>query len=244
MKSVKSEVKLFPLGDSALLVQFSQEMDEWAHSQVQALASHLENRSFTGFIEYVPAFTSLTLFYDPYLVYKEHVREPNISPYEWVTTYVQNLLSNLEAEKREEPRMIEIPVCYGGEFGPDLGEVATHNGLTEEEVIQIHTSSTYNVYMIGFVPGFPYMGGMSQRIATPRRSSPRLAIPAGTVGIGGLQTGIYPLDSPGGWRLIGRTPVSLFLPDRFPPSLLAAGDQVRFRAISMEEYVAYQEEKR
>jgi inhibitor of KinA len=143
---------------------------------------------------------------------------------------------------KQHPRVVEIPVCYGGEFGPDLGYVAEHNQLSVEEVIEIHTSGQYLVYMIGFAPGFPYLGGMSERIMAPRRQSPRLAIPAGTVGIAGMQTGVYPIETPGGWQLIGRTPLALFRPQDNPPSLLQSGDIVRFCQISDKEYEEYKEE--
>lgn len=132
--------------------------------------------------------------------------------------------------------MTEIPVCYGGELGPDLPEVAAAHGLSEEEVVEIHASADYLVYMLGFAPGFAYLGGLPKRIATPRRRTPRLSIPAGTVGIAGDQTGVYPIATPGGWQLIGRTPDPLFLPDAMPPALLRAGDIVRFRPISRAEF--------
>jgi inhibitor of KinA len=129
-----------------------------------------------------------------------------------------------------------VPTCYGGDLGPDLPFVAQHNGLLPEDVIGIHTGQTYRVYMLGFAPGFPYLGGMSERIAAPRRPSPRIAVPAGSVAIAGTQTGVYPMESPGGWQIIGRTALRLFHPERDPPALLRMGDQVRFRSISREEY--------
>jgi inhibitor of KinA len=131
---------------------------------------------------------------------------------------------------------VEIPVCYGGDFGPDLKSVADRNGLTPDEVVTIHCKSTYPVYMIGFAPGFPYLGGMSERISAPRLDTPRERIPAGSVGIAGTQTGVYPIETPGGWRLIGRTPLRLFDAVRDPPSLLQAGDRVRFTAIERGEF--------
>ncbi|MGV3465566.1 MAG: 5-oxoprolinase subunit PxpB, partial [Heyndrickxia sp.] len=142
-----------------------------------------------------------------------------------------------------ESRVVEIPVCYGGDFGPDLETVASMNGLSTEEVIQIHSSAEYTVYMIGFAPGFPYLGGMSEKIATPRLPSPRLKIPERTVGIAGNQTGVYPIETPGGWQLIGRTPIKLFRPQDEVPSLLHAGDKVRFKPISYEEYVEWEGEE-
>ena len=132
-------------------------------------------------------------------------------------------------------------MCYGGEYGPDLEEVARHNGLSVDEVIALHSGGEYLVYMIGFAPGFPYLGGMSERIAMPRRSSPRAQIPVGSVGIAGMQTGVYPIETPGGWQLIGRTPLALFRPEENPPSLLQAGNKVRFRPISADEFAAWKE---
>ncbi len=131
---------------------------------------------------------------------------------------------------------MEIPVCYGGSFGPDLSFVAEHGKITEEEVIRIHSSRDYRIYMLGFLPGFPYLGGMDERIFTPRLNSPRTRIPAGSVGIGGEQTGIYPMDSPGGWQLIGRTPYRLFKPEQVRKPLYEAGDSIRFVPINQEEY--------
>jgi inhibitor of KinA len=145
-------------------------------------------------------------------------------------------LEQMEHTAAMNERNIVIPVCYGGEFGPDLKEVAQYHGLTEEEVIHIHSHGEYKVYMIGFVPGFAYLGGLSPKIATPRRTTPRTMIPTGSVGIAGGQTGIYPLATPGGWQIIGRTPLSLFRPNHRQPSLLRAGDIVRFQPITEKEY--------
>ena len=135
--------------------------------------------------------------------------------------------------------VVEIPVCYGGSYGEDLKDVAAHAGLTEEEVIKLHSSVDYNIYMLGFLPGFPYLGGLDPKLFTPRLDNPRTKIPEGSVGIGGEQTGIYPLESPGGWRLIGRTPLKLYDPDREQPFLYQAGDYIRFVPITAEEYEAY-----
>jgi inhibitor of KinA len=146
------------------------------------------------------------------------------------------LLNDLDLDERRESRVVEIPVHYGGESGPDLDIVAKHNGLTPEEVVAIHSNGHYFVNMIGFAPGFPYIGGMSEKIATPRKSSPRLKIPAGSVGIAGKQTGIYPIETPGGWQIIGKTPLQLFRPDHDPPSLLKAGDKICFKPITLKEF--------
>lgn len=226
-------IDLIPLGDSAVIVQMGQTIQPETHRQVKALAAHLDEHPFPGLIEYIPAFTTVTVFYDPLRL--------SFSSVCWI---LEQMVSGLGDAMDIQPKTVEIPVCYGGEFGPDLEFVAEHNGLTPEEVIRIHSSGEYLVYMIGFAPGFPYLGGMSDRIAAPRRPSPRLAIPAGTVGIAGTQTGVYPIETPGGWQLIGRTPLALFRPHENPPSLLQAGDMIRFRPISCQEYHAWKEEAR
>jgi inhibitor of KinA len=175
--------------------------------------------------EYVPAYTTITVYYDPCTTSLDDI-----------CTRLEQLNATGSAAPELPQRTVEVPVCYGGSFGEDLDFVARHHGLTADEVVAIHTAGEYVVHLIGFAPGFPYLGGMSQRIATPRRSEPRLSVPAGTVGIAGTQTGIYSIPTPGGWQLIGRTPVALFRPWDDPPSLLRAGDAVRFRAIGEDEY--------
>lgn len=238
-----------PLGESAVVVTFGEKIERETNLRVHAAARCLEQHPFPGLIEYVPAFVTLTVYYDPYRVYRsmqeqaERSWEVGDSPFCYVCSLLQKMFAHLEEGKEEEADVVEIPVCYGGEFGPDLEEVARYHGLTRDEVIQIHSRGVYTVYMIGFAPGFPFLGGLSERIATPRRATPRMVIPAGSVGIAGRQTGVYPLETPGGWQLIGRTPIALFRPERTPPSLLKAGDTVRFRPISRAEYTAWEEGK-
>lgn len=224
--------KLFPLGDAAVIVELGDSINLETHQRVKALVRYLDQHPLLGIVEYVPAFTTVTLFYDP--IY--YSRQGKVSPYQQMCKVIEDILPKLEATADEGIRIVDIPVCYGGSFGPDLDFVAEHNGLTSEEVIHYHTSGDYLVYMIGFAPGFPYIGGMTERIATPRRPSPRLAIPKGSVGIAGKQTGVYPIETPGGWQLIGRTPLALFRPNDASPSLLQAGDQIRFISITEEEY--------
>jgi inhibitor of KinA len=233
-----------PLGDSALLVQFGTEMNVQTHLKVKALTDYLEANPFDGLIEYVPAFTSVTVFYDPVRIrclYEQRhpsflTEKKRVSPYRIVCSLMEDMTAGLGQITQAKQRTVDIPVCYGGEFGPDLEELARHHGLSQKEVIAIHSEAEYLVYMIGFAPGFPYLGGMSEKIATPRRSSPRLSIPAGSIGIAGMQTGIYPISTPGGWQIIGRTPIKLFDSEQDPPTLLQSGDLVRFRPISPEEY--------
>jgi inhibitor of KinA len=242
-------MNIFPLGDAAVVVELGNEINETTHQRVQMVSARLEVCSFPGMLEYVPAFTTVTVFYDPYRVAQEVEKEKKslpsekagVSPYQYVRSWLESVIAQGEEEQKKTVRIVEIPVCYGGEFGPDLEFVAHHNGLTPEEVIQIHSGAEYLVYMIGFAPGFPYLGGMPEQIAAPRRSSPRLKIPAGSVGIAGMQTGVYSIETPGGWQLIGRTPLPLFVPENNPPTLLRAGDRIRFRAISRQEYDEWKE---
>lgn len=220
--------RILPLGDSAVIVRLGNEINRATFDTVRALAQYLEHNAFPGFVEQVPAFVSVTLYYD----------SRRISLAE-VCAWIEHVVPTLSQQVAGAPRLVEIPVCYGGRFGEDLEFVAQHNKLPPGEVVRIHANATYLVHMLGFMPGFPYLGGMSDRIATPRRPSPRVTIPAGSVGIAGSQTGIYPLESPGGWQLIGRTPLMLFRPNENPPVYLRAGDLVRFRAISADEFHAY-----
>jgi inhibitor of KinA len=224
-------MQMVPLGDSAVIIQFGSQISLDIHRMVNACAARLEKEPFPGMVEIVPAFTTVTVYYDPLqLSFRE------------VCSALEPIVTDLDDIKTNTPRIVEIPVCYGGEFGPDLLFVAEHNGLTAEEVIQIHSSGEYLVYMIGFAPGFPYLGGMSERIGAPRRQVPRLSIPAGTVGIAGMQTGVYPIETPGGWQMIGRTPVPLFRPTHSTPSLLQSGDIVHFHPISQKEFQEWKED--
>ncbi|MFE4814019.1 5-oxoprolinase subunit PxpB [Peribacillus simplex] len=229
---------LSPLGDSAIVITFGDGMEYSIHKKIKLLMDLLEDEPFAGFIECVPAFTNLTVFYDPLVVYKDQKQsnDTEISPFEVVRSIMEMKLQGLKETKKLSHRTVSIPVCYGKEYGPDLEYVARYNDLTTDEVIHIHSTGEYLAYMIGFAPGFPFLGGMSEEIATPRRSSPRMTIPAGAVGIAGMQTGVYPISTPGGWQLIGQTPTKLFLPNVNPPSLLQAGDIVKFQPISDQEY--------
>ena len=221
--------RFVPLGDRALVVHLGDHIDTSTFRTVRALSRSLE-RGLPGMVEYVPAFTTIAVYYDPLVAAQSQMQEE-----------LTRLVTGIQEGDDPPARIVEIPVCYGGEFGSDLTFVAKQAKLTPREVIEIHSSAEYLVHMIGFAPGFPYLGGMSPRIAAPRRDSPRLKIPAGSVGIAGDQTGIYPLETPGGWQLIGRTPLALFRPDEDPPTLLQAGDAVRFRPITPEEFQTLKE---
>ncbi|QMU29965.1 5-oxoprolinase subunit PxpB [Adhaeribacter radiodurans] len=227
------EISFYPLGDAAIVLEFGDHINRLLHGYIQAFTMYLDQHPFPGLVEYVPAFTTLTVYYDPWVVSQQGLR----NPYQTVAAYLAEMRSHVKAHP-ETPaaKTIEIPVCYGGKYGPDMDYVAQLHGLKPKEVIKLHTQTTYLVYMIGFAPGFPYLGGMTPEIAAPRKDKPRAKVPAGSVGIADRQTGVYPIQSPGGWQLIGRTPLLLFNPHRDPPSLLQAGDMIRFVAITEKQF--------
>jgi inhibitor of KinA len=214
-----------PLGDSALLIRLGGQINEETHRKVAAVSARLSEKPFPAMIEYVPAFTTVAVHYDPAR-----------STFAQASALVSALLGDVAPAPLPNADPIEIPVCYGRDLGPDLEFVAEHAKLPPDEVVRIHAGGDYRVYMIGFTPGFPFLGGLPDAIATPRRSSPRIAVPAGSVAIGGTQTGVYPIESPGGWQIIGRTRLSLFRPDLDPPTLLRTSQRVRFRPISRAEF--------
>ena len=212
-------------GDRGLLVEFGAVIDPEINRKVRQVFLVLEKMPIDGVTEVIPTYRSILIFYDPFQINPERLSEE-----------ILDRENKLDKWEMPPPEIIEIQVAYGGDFGPDLEFVAQHNGLTPEEVIQIHTSETYLIYMLGFTPGFPFLGGLSERIFTPRRENPRQLVPAGSVGIAKNQTGIYPIDSPGGWQLIGKTPIKLYDPTRSPPILLKPGNYLRFKGISKEEF--------
>jgi inhibitor of KinA len=221
-----------PLGDRALTITVGDLIDEATHRRVRAVSALLDARSPRGIVDQVPAFTSIVVHYAP-----EHVDgDPQDSPYSRLVRQLGAVLAIVRDDDLPPPRTVEIPVCYGGDLGPDLEDVARQHHLDAESVIRIHAAPSYLVYMVGFMPGFAYLGGLAPELVTPRRHSPRTAVPAGTVGIGGQQTGVYPLVSPGGWNLIGRTPLQIFDVARETPALLETGDRVRFRPITRREF--------
>ncbi|WP_143706051.1 5-oxoprolinase subunit PxpB [Emticicia sp. TH156] len=215
--------RIFSLSDSSITIDFGSVIDEAVNTRVAQLLDYCKENPFVGFSEAVPAYASLTVFYDVIQVRNAYADSP--TAYALVENYLVEALNKLNIATSTSPNLIEIPVIYNGE---DIAFVAEHHQLSIEEVIQIHSAATYRVYMMGFLPGFAYLGGMDARIATPRRASPRTSVPAGSVGIAGRQTGIYPLASPGGWQLIGHTNTPLFDMNAQPPTLLKAGDLVRF----------------
>ncbi|MBD7939287.1 5-oxoprolinase subunit PxpB [Cytobacillus sp. Sa5YUA1] len=223
-----------PLGDQALLIELGDQISSETQQHIQMFSHFLEGQRLPWLKECIPAYTNIAVFYDIWKV--SQLCGKDQLPYEFVCAELHELLKSVDIQTHLSSRKIDIPVCYGGEFGPDLDEVARLNHLTPDEVITIHAAGDYLVHMIGFAPGFPFIGGMSEKIAAPRRKSPRLQIPARTVGIAGMQTGVYPIETPGGWQLIGRTPIELFTPEGEMPTLLRAGDRIQFKPISFEEY--------
>jgi inhibitor of KinA len=231
-------MEIVPLGDSALIVRVREQFDdapEETLNEVLRTFQQLRSAAIPGMIELAPAYTSVAVFFDPVDVARASGTGRDI--FDWLAARIgAATVPKRRGSRRSAPRTVEIPVCYDPEFAPDLDEVARHAQISTEQVVELHSAADYRVACIGFVPGFPFMAGLPKKIATPRRSNPRKEIPPGVVGIGGAQTGIYPLRSPGGWNLIGRTPLKLFDPTKDPPVLLRAGDCVRFRAITREEF--------
>lgn len=226
-----SEVRYLVAGDSAVCVEFGNEISPEINKKIRAFKIAVEKSEIPGIVETVPTYRSLLVHY-----------RPEVIGFKALTEEFDKLMSSLSSIPIPSPTVIEIPVLYGGEMGPDIENVAEHNHKTVEEVIKIHTSEEYLIYMIGFIAGFPYLGGMSKEIATPRLKSPRVKIEGGSVGIAGEQTGIYPVASPGGWQLIGRTPLKLYDADREKPVLLEAGQYIKFTAVTEEEYKKIEKE--
>ncbi|OOC61997.1 5-oxoprolinase subunit PxpB [Paenibacillus ihbetae] len=239
---MSNSYSMHPLGDAAVLVQLGDGISDAVHQRVVDFTQRVERNPFRGFIECVPSFTTVSIYYDPLTVQKP---DDSNSTFDVVCSLLQERFKADEEDgnPRSIQEVVDIPVCYGGDYGPDLEIVAEHNGITADEVIRLHSGQDYLVYAIGFAPGFPYIGGVPERIAAPRKPTPRPRIPAGSVGIAGTQTGIYPIETPGGWQIIGRTPLALFRPDRQPPTLLQGGQYIRFRPIDRAEYDRLREVK-
>jgi KipI family sensor histidine kinase inhibitor len=216
---------VYPAGDTALCVEFGSEISPRLNDEVHALAQNLRADPIAGVTDFVPAYASLLVCFDPMRV-----------SYRRLTAILRARAAKTRGTGESSGTEIRIPVCYEGDFAPDMQAVCEHTGFSREEVVARHTNPLYRIYMLGFLPGFPYLGGLDPALETPRLKTPRTKIPAGSVGIGGAQTGIYPLESPGGWQLIGRTPVRPYDPDRPDPFLYRAGDTIRFYAIRANEF--------
>jgi len=216
-------MKIQPFGDSSLLISYENEISEMTNQKVIALFQLLESKK--GITFQIPAYNSLTVGIDQ-----------DIWSLHEATIFIRNQTSDALDFISKTNKEYIIPVCYEGDFAPDLNDISNHIGISPTELVTLHTANCYRVFMLGFVAGFAYMGTLDSKLESPRKDSPRLSVPAGSVGLAGLQTGIYPTQAPGGWQIIGRTPLEMFSPERNDPTLLKPGDSVRFRAISKEEY--------
>lgn len=218
-------IKYLPSGDSALVMEFGNSINKEINASIAQVVNTLKEEENEGIVDILPTYRSILINYDPGV---------------YTFDQLKNKLDSIEITDRnlenDTVRLVKIPTLYGGEYGPDIKNVADNAGLSEQEVIDIHSGVDYLVYMMGFLPGFTYLGGLDERIATPRLSSPRVKIEPGSVGIAGTQTGMYPIVSPGGWQLIGRTPVKLYDPDRKEPVFINAGDYIRYVSVDEDEY--------
>jgi len=224
-------MRVAPLGDSALVVSWSEDLDDAVLARVSSLADAMQRACLPGVLDIVPAFSSVTVHFDLH----------EAGPVAHLEEQVLALARRVEEAivRVPEPRLVEVPVCYGGEFGPDLEELARTARMSPSQAIALHVQGDYRVQAIGFMPGFGYLGGLSEKLHSPRRATPRPKVAAGSVGVGGAQCGVYPMTTPGGWNLIGRTPIRMFDPAREETSLLRVGDRVVFRPISEAEFVAW-----
>lgn len=221
------EVHFKPSSDQSLLVYFGHEITIEANERVRKLLKLLETEPIAGVRNLHPAYRSLLIKFDPLKLQHQELE-----------TILRGYLGRLQEVSLAVPRTVEIPVCYGGEFGPDLEEVSAMHGLRPGQVVELHSSTCYLVYFLGFVPGFAYLGELPEALVTPRLATPRRNVPAGSVGIAGNQTGVYPVATPGGWRILGRTPTAMFRAEESGLSLLAIGDRVRFVPISPQRFAA------
>ncbi|EHJ06689.1 5-oxoprolinase subunit PxpB [Staphylococcus simiae] len=215
------------INEQTVMLYFNNEISEENYNQVNLVVQHIKDKSHPAIQDIVPSYRAILIYFN----------EKEISASKLIENLELNRLHNKSNTlELQQQRIITIPVVYGDEFGPDIEEVAHYNNITIEEVIETHVSKPYLIYMMGFMPGFPYLGGLDKRLHTPRRDEPRVKITAGSVGIANNQTGLYPLDSPGGWQIIGRTPVEVFYLNRQPMTLYEAGDYIQFKSISASEY--------
>ncbi len=230
---VTNAYRIYPCGDHAVTIELGDTINAAVNEKVIALFGYLKEKQLTGVRDIIPAYHTVTIVYDIGVLRKQ---QPNATSYHTMCTWLQDAMNAVKIAQASKTNLVRIPVCYDPSLAPDIESLSQQHNITVDGMINLHTGKNYRVYMIGFLPGFAYMGSVDEKIATPRRSQPRTLVPAGSVGIAGEQTGIYPLDSPGGWQLIGRTPVSLFAADKESPCYLQPGDEVQFYAISLTEY--------
>ncbi len=217
-------------GDQGLIMEFGDGISLQVHEPVRTMILALNQNPMDGVIEYMQTYRSIVVYYNPLITSFERLKNSLIE-----------ISANLWEIETVSPKLIELPVCYGGEFGPDLDFVAASHSLSQEEVIRLHSGPEYPVYMIGFTPGYPFLGGLVEALHTPRLDTPRKKVPAGSVGIANDQTGIYPIESPGGWQLIGQVPVKLFDPEKSDPFLFSAGNIIKFRPVDEQEFMTIQQ---
>ena len=213
-------------GDKGFIIEFGQKIDPEINKNVRAMAGALNADTPRGITEIIPTYRSLLLIYDPLIT-----RPEKFIP------FIENIQNRLENSETEPCKIVQIPVCYGEEFGPDMENVEKSASLCQKDVIKMHSAPEYLIYMVGFTPGFPFLGGLNEKLFTPRLKTPRMAVPKGSVGIANNQTGMYPIESPGGWQIIGRTPLNLFDPHRKNPFLYKAGDKIKFVPISQKKFI-------
>jgi inhibitor of KinA len=236
---VQPPYQIYPIGDSAIVLDFGNVIDEGINDYVLALFHELSNDPFPGLREIAPAYSSLAIYYD--LFEMRHFLSPAQSPFKWIAGELERKLGSFEWSNKISRRSLQIPVCYAPEFAPDLELLAGEKKISAAEVVAIHSAAKYRVFMLGFLPGFAYMGKVDERISMPRRPEPRQKVQPGSLGIAGRQTGIYPLECPGGWQIIGRTPVKLFDPASIHGDffLFHPGDEITFYSISKDEFESY-----
>jgi inhibitor of KinA len=227
--------RIFPLGDAAITVDFGNCIDEVVNREVVARFHQLQEQPLPGMIEAIPAYSSLTIYYDLFYLHKKNLSS---TIYEYMKEQLEEKMNQIPPQLEKKERLVKIPACYDKAFSIDMQHMMDVKKITREEIVAIHTAKTYKVFMLGFLPGFAYMGEVNEQIAMPRKPQP-VSIPAGSIGIAGKQTGIYPLSSPGGWQIIGRTPVKLFDTTQQEPTLLKDGDRVQFYSITKEEFENY-----
>lgn len=225
--------RLYPCGDHAVTIELGDRADPSINNKVISVFHHLQNAALTGVLDIIPSYHTVTLVYDLALLTRKH---PGSSVYEKMCRHLLQAADLPVEEVAAQRPVVKIPVCYDASLAPDLPSLAAAHQLRMEEVIAFHTAATYRVYLIGFLPGFAYMGNVHEKIATPRKANPRVLVPEGSVGIAGKQTGIYPLDSPGGWQLIGQTPLKMFSASKADPCFLQPGDEVQFFPVSLTEF--------
>lgn len=227
------EYRYYPCGDHAVTIALGDGISVAINQQVMRLYRYLVTQEAEAVLDIIPAYTSLTVVYDPLLLFRKY---PGRSPYGMMQNWLQQSVAQMNHVPEQAARRMEIPVCYDRSLAPDLESLAALHKLSVQEVIRLHTATTYRVYMIGFLPGFAYMGSVHEKLITARKATPRTRVPAGSVGIAGEQTGIYPLDSPGGWQLIGQTPLQLFDVQQANPCLLQPGDEVQLYPVPLAEF--------